>query len=203
MRDAVFTQMSLERLEAVTRPKVEGSIYLDEIFAEDTLDFLIFMSSTAYAAGHAGQSAYVMANGFMAALAASRRRRGLAASVLNVGAIRGNGYVSREMPTELQSALNRAGFSFLSEQLFHEIFAEGVLSSRPDQDANFEITTGLNLETTDGGISSWRTNPIFSHLIEKSGSMSPEVGKTAAISVTTRLKQATNEQQVMDIITGD
>ncbi|KAI0490980.1 hypothetical protein F4859DRAFT_520593 [Xylaria cf. heliscus] len=201
LHDAVFPQMNLERLEAVTRPKVQGSIYLDEIFRNNSLDFFIFLSSAAYAAGHAGQSAYAMANGFMAALAANRRHRGVAASVLNVGAIRGNGYVSREMSEDLQRALDKAGFSFLSEQMFHEVFAEGVLSSQPRSFGSYEITTGLSLEDSHSTVNSWRTNPVYSHLIAKAhSSISTTTQKSSAISITMQLSHAENDEQVMDII---
>jgi hybrid polyketide synthase/nonribosomal peptide synthetase ACE1 len=203
LHDAVFPEMDLERLEAVTRPKVQGSIYLDEIFSHNTLDFLVFISSTAYAVGHAGQSAYAMANGFMAALATNRRHRGLAASVVNVGAIRGNGYISREMSEELQKALKRAGFSFLSEQMFHETFAEGILSSRPGRFGGYEITTGLSLEDSNSVTKSWRTNPIFSHLVGKHhNAVSTKIQPKSAISIAVQLKHATSEQQRFEIITS-
>ncbi|POS69749.1 hypothetical protein DHEL01_v211857 [Diaporthe helianthi] len=125
---------------------------------------MIFLSFVAYVAGNAGQSAYAMANAFMAGLAANRRARGLSASVVNVGAILGNGYVSREMSREKQLALERAGFIFLSERAFHEIFAEGVLASRSDFEGNFETTTGIRLDGTDNDKQTWASNPIFSHL---------------------------------------
>ncbi|KAK5635554.1 hypothetical protein RRF57_011266 [Xylaria bambusicola] len=202
LHDAVFPQLDLEGLEAVMRPKVQGSIYLDEIFKEDSLDFLIFLSSVAYAAGHAGQSAYAMANGFMAALAANRRNRGLAASVLNLGAIRGNGYVSREMSEASQHALKSAGFCFLSEHFFHEVFAEGILSSKLGSPGSCEITTGISLEEIDSAAKTWRTNPIFSHLISRahrSTSLKNQQSSTASIAM--QFKNAENEQQIMEIVT--
>ncbi|GAW22514.1 hypothetical protein ANO14919_120510 [Xylariales sp. No.14919] len=203
LHDAVFPQIDLEGLEAVMRPKVQGSIHLDEIFKEDSLDFFIFLSSVAYAAGHAGQSAYAMANGFMAALAANRRHRGLSASVLNLGAIRGNGYVSREMPEAFQHALKSAGFCFLSEQAFHEVFAEGILSSKLGSPGSWEISTGLNLEEIGSAVKTWRINPIFSHLISRAhGSTSPKNQQSSASSAATQLKNAENEQQIMEIVTN-
>ncbi|KAI0410370.1 hypothetical protein F5X98DRAFT_386188 [Xylaria grammica] len=203
LHDAVFPQIDLEGLEAVMRPKVQGSIHLDEIFKEDSLDFFIFLSSVAYAAGHAGQSAYAMANGFMAALAANRRHRGLSASVLNLDAIRGNGYVSREMPEAFQHALKSAGFCFLSEQAFHEVFAEGILSSKLGSPGSWEISTGLNLEEIGSAVKTWRTNPIFSHLISRAhGSTSPKNRQSSASSAATQLKNAENEQQIMEIVTN-
>ncbi|KAI2635278.1 hypothetical protein GGS21DRAFT_489941 [Xylaria nigripes] len=199
IHDSVFPQLDLEDLEAVTAPKVQGSLYLDEIFSHDSLDFLIFLSSTVYVCGHAGQSAYAMANSFMAALASNRRQRGLAASVLNLGAIRGNGYISREMSVNLQEALIRAGFSFVDEHTFHEMVAEGILSGRPERLDGYEITTGLNLE--DGhGVKSWEANPIFSHLVTKSRRKLPILKQqVSAVSMATQLEQATSNEQRLEI----
>ena len=99
LHDSLFPDVELDRVQKVVRPKVAGSIYLDEIFSDKTkpLDFFVFFSSVAYVTGNAGQSIYGAANAFMASLASQRRRRGLAASVINIGAILGAGYVSREL----------------------------------------------------------------------------------------------------------
>lgn len=71
----------------VTRPKVEGSIYLDELFQDTSLDFFVFFSSLAAVTGNLGQSNYSAANCFMSGLAEQRRQKGLAASVINIGPV--------------------------------------------------------------------------------------------------------------------
>lgn len=59
----------------------------------------------------------------MTTLAAQRRTRGLAASVIHIGAIVGTGYVTRELTEIQQKALRSYGNIWMSEQDFHNIFA--------------------------------------------------------------------------------
>lgn len=81
--DVPFSEMSLDQMTKVLRPKINGAIYLDEIFGAEALDFFVFFSSAVTIAGNRGQSAYSAANSFMVALANKRRSQGLAASILH------------------------------------------------------------------------------------------------------------------------
>ncbi|KAM7219555.1 acyl transferase/acyl hydrolase/lysophospholipase [Rhypophila decipiens] len=166
-----------DRFNAVLEPKVQGSVYLDDLFSQPPkdeghdLDFFIMFSSLAYVVGNRGQSAYTAANAFMASLAANRRKRGLAASVVHLGAIVGPGYVSRELTAEKRAVLHRSGFSFLSEGDFWEIFAEGVAAGRPNTlaaDAKdsgcFEVAAGLRMDDEGDDEKTFWGNPIFQHL---------------------------------------
>ena len=101
LQDMMFADMDIETVERVMIPKVNGSIYLDEIFHDSPLEFFIFFSSVAAISGNKGQSIYGAANTFMHALAAQRRQRGVAGSVVDIGCVMGNGYVIREL-TEQQ-----------------------------------------------------------------------------------------------------
>ncbi|CAL8581140.1 hypothetical protein XPA_006843 [Xanthoria parietina] len=78
LQDMMFADMDLDAVERVMNPKVNGSIYLDEIFHDSPLDFFIFFSSVAAISGNKGQSIYGAANTSMHALAAQRRQRGFA-----------------------------------------------------------------------------------------------------------------------------
>ncbi|KAI0009473.1 hypothetical protein F4779DRAFT_365857 [Xylariaceae sp. FL0662B] len=201
LHDTIFPDLDIERLNKVTKPKTTGSIHLDDIFKEDTLDFFVFFSSIAYVAGNLGQSAYAAANAFMASLAANRRNRGLAASVINIGAVLGNGVVSRELTREKQVALHKAGLSLMSEQDFHEIFAEGVLASPPGSHGKFEITTGLRLEEDENESKNWDNNPIFQHLNAKANNlMTSDVGGKSGAAIKAQLLEATNNDQVFEIL---
>ena len=137
LQDTPTRDMSLEDMEKVLKPKVNGSIYLDELFSDNILDFFIFFSSMVAVVGNLGQPNYNAANTFMSSLEAQRRKRGLAASVINIGAIIGVGFITREVSQANQDNLRKGGYMWLSEQDFHQIFAEAVLAGRP------EISTGL------------------------------------------------------------
>ncbi|RYP38694.1 hypothetical protein DL768_010765 [Monosporascus sp. mg162] len=202
LHDTLFHDLDIERLDKVLKPKVDGSVYLDEIFSDDALDFFVCLSSIAYVAGNAGQSAYAAANGFMASLAANRRSRGLAGSVINIGPIIGNGYIARELTEAKQMALYNAGFSFMSEQDFHEIFAEGVLASRPGSSESLELTTGLRVDDSDGW-RNWGLNPMFQHLIFKTRNLNPVNAKAKrGASIKAQLSAASSHEQKFEILKG-
>ncbi|MDO5092619.1 MAG: SDR family NAD(P)-dependent oxidoreductase [Propionibacteriaceae bacterium] len=73
--DAPLLQKPLERCARVLGPKTTGATLLDELTAEDPLEFFALMSSTAGTLGSAGQSDYSMANRFLDALAEQRSQR--------------------------------------------------------------------------------------------------------------------------------
>ncbi|CAI7658829.1 unnamed protein product [Penicillium glandicola] len=198
LQDTMFIDLDLPRLEKVLRPKVEGSILLDELFQEDTLDFMVFFSSMAAMTGNPGQVAYNAANMFMASLAAQRRNRGLAGHAINIGAIVGNGYVTRELNMGQQSYLYRVGHSWMSEQDFHEVFAEGVLSCL-ERTGSAELCCGLRID--DDESKSWISNPMFQHLVYKSSNLvvADKKGKSGVL-IKTRLFEATSNQEVIEIL---
>jgi len=55
LRDTMFSNMDLETMVTVLKPKVDGSRYLDECFSENTLDFFIMFGSLASVLGNSGQ----------------------------------------------------------------------------------------------------------------------------------------------------
>ena len=64
-----------ESAESVLLPKVAGTRVLDRIFAESTLDFMVFCSSLAAFTGGYGQVSYVAANAFQDAFALANGTR--------------------------------------------------------------------------------------------------------------------------------
>ncbi|KAJ5084947.1 hypothetical protein NUU61_009526 [Penicillium alfredii] len=198
LQDTMFLDLDLPRLEKVLRPKVEGSLLLDELFSENTLDFLIFFSSMAAMTGNPGQVAYNAANMFMMSLAAQRRKRGLAGHAINIGAIVGNGYVTRELNMGQQSYLYRVGHSWMSEQDFHEVFAEGVLSCI-ERTGSAELCSGLRIDEDE--TKNWVSNPMFQHLVIKSSSLiAGDKKNKTGVMVKARLLDATSLDEVMETL---
>lgn len=70
-RDAYLIKKSALEMEQVLNPKVRGTIYLDEAFAGEPLDFFFLFSSTAVL-GNAGQCDYSYANAFLDSYAGYR-----------------------------------------------------------------------------------------------------------------------------------
>ena len=171
LQDMMFADMDLDAVERVMKPKVNGSIYLDEIFHDSPLDFFIFFSSVAAISGNKGQSIYGAANTFMHALAAQRRQRGCAGSVIDIGCVMGNGYVTRELTEQQQQYLEEVGNVWLSEQDFLTIFAEAVLASPPDATGTMGFLTGLKIQNGKSEKVSWTNNPMFQHLVQKTATV--------------------------------
>ncbi|TLS21198.1 uncharacterized protein PpBr36_10632 [Pyricularia pennisetigena] len=201
LHDTMFPDLDVERVHKVVRPKVDASLHLSELFSQrGELDWFIFFSSMAYVTGNRGQSVYAAANAFMAALARRRREEGLAASVINIGAIMGSGYVSRELSIQQQAVLRDVGHTWMSEQDFHEIFAEGVLASDPSLPApKAEMSTGMRLNADK-----WATYPLFQHLVTKTnGDLEAGAGgaaKSTKAAVKTLLAKAKTKDEVWEII---
>lgn len=205
LQDTPTRDMSHEDLMKVLKPKVEGSIYLDKLFSDQPLDFFIFFSSMTGVIGNMGQSNYTAASTFMCSLAAQRRKRGLAASVINIGVVIGVGYVTREVSQADQKNLRKGGYMWMSERDFHQIFAEAVLASRPGSGVELEISTGLRRVTTSAPyLPIWYNNPKFARfVIEESAQLSQQSTVRAAISIKTQLLATTNREEVYEILEGD
>lgn len=202
LRDAMFADMNLETMETVVKPKVLGSMHLDAIFRDTPLDFFVFLSSIACVAGNPGQSMYAAANMFMTSLAAQRRKRGVAGSAAHIGAIMGNGYVTRELTLQQQGFLHDVGNTWMSEQDFFTIIAEAILASPPDSPASFETVTGLRLQYGKEDIS-WFSNPMFQHLVMRTGSaVSSSAGSKGKIALREGLQDAKSADEVFELLKG-
>jgi hypothetical protein len=68
LEDTLFVNATFANVEKQLKPKVGGTIYLDEEFANDNLDFFIAFSSLGSVYGNAGQSIFHAANMFITSL---------------------------------------------------------------------------------------------------------------------------------------
>lgn len=206
LHDAMFAEMTMEHMQKVLKPKVDGSIYLEEIFHNMPLEFFVYFSSVAAVTGNKGQSVYAAANMFMSTLAAQRRKRGVAGAAINIGAIMGNGYITRELSPQQQTFLQEVGNIWLSEQDFLTIFAEGVLASRPGSAETVETTMGLRLlssSSPDDGKVSWASNARFQHLVKRDREASKTlVGKGSNLPLRKQLEGAKTAEGVASILDG-
>ncbi len=146
LRNKPLQNMSLEDLEVVLQPKVQGSKNLDELFRYEDLEFFILFSSIVSIVRNPAQSNYGAANTFMSTLAAQRRDRGLAASVIGIAMVLGIGYVARSLNTDatIESQIKRFSHLAMSKPKFHTLFAEAVVSEQPNSQADSELLTGFH-----------------------------------------------------------
>lgn len=194
--DSLFQNMDISNWEKTTKPKIDGSRYLDELFPARDLEFFVMFSSAASVVGNAGQSNYNAGCMFMAGLADDRRKRGLAASVIQIGMIVGIGYVAR---TELaDKSLLANAFNAISEPLYHQMFAAAIIQGRPNSGCQTLITTGLQRSEL---AALWADNPRFSHMVlEKisSGNNSHEV--VASVPVKDQLESTTSLDEAVSVL---
>ena len=205
LRDTMFSDLDMERLNKVLQPKVNGSMHLEEIFGDVDLDFFVFFSSMAAVTGNPGQSAYAAANMFMSSLATRRRQRGLNASAVHIGAIFGNGYVTRELTLQQQEFLRRVGNLWLSEPDFHQLFAETVFAGRCDRSKSLELSTGLKMiDTNESETITWFHNPMFQHCIrlDEDAKLVAQAPKSEA-PVKAQLLEVVSAAEIREVITGE
>lgn len=205
LSDTMFADTTLETVDTVLGPKVQGSIYLDEIFYSTPLDFFVFLSSVASTSGNPGQSIYAGANMFMNSLAAQRRKRGVPGSSVEIGAIMGNGSVTSKLSFQQQQYLFSVGNMWMSEQDFLTMFAEAVLASPPGSPQSVTTATGLRLHYSDDKPDiTWFSNPIFQHLVLETGNAMPATAGASkqGVPVKTQLLDAKSSEEVFSILKG-
>ncbi|HEX3785272.1 MAG TPA: SDR family NAD(P)-dependent oxidoreductase [Pseudonocardiaceae bacterium] len=101
--DGVITELTLDRLNNVLRPKVDGAWNLHELTADLDLSAFVLFSSAAGLIGSPGQSHYAAGNAFLNALAYHRRARGLPATTIGWGLLAGGGMVDDTGATDRAS----------------------------------------------------------------------------------------------------
>lgn len=103
----------------------------------------------------------------MAGLAAQRRKRGLAATVLDIGMLYGIGYINRTDGAEIYRNLRRQGYWPISERDLHGMIVEAIAAGRPGSATSSQLTTGLQRFGRPGEeLLPWHVDPRFSHYME-------------------------------------
>lgn len=201
LRDVSVQNMEFDQVTDVIRPKVLGSIHLDRIFYDVDLDFFVLLSSINCVIGNVGQANYAAANMGMCGVAINRRKRGLASCAVNVGAIIGVGYITQS-DRQLDVTVAKTAMMHLSEEDFHQIFAEAMEAGYVDSDAGPEVSTGiLNVSPDAPYIPQWYSDPKFARFIvhQKSDSDSKKEQGSAA-SIKDGLLTCKSEQEVATVI---
>jgi len=111
--DGLARNLTYEQVHRVIEPKIQGALALHERTLDRPLDLFVLYSSVTTLFGNPGQSNYVAANLWLEALAAYRRRQGLAATCVCWGPIDDVGYLTRneKIKEALQSRMGGAALS--------------------------------------------------------------------------------------------
>lgn len=139
---------------------------------------------------------------YMAGLASQRRKRGLTASVLDIGMLVGIGYIRRQDGAEIYNNLRKQGYMPMSELDIHQIFAEAVVAGRTTSGQNPEIITGLqrfNISTNKQPLA-WHSNPKFSHHTLESAASDEVKSGGGSKPVKQQLSVATTPEEASEIL---
>ncbi|PLB52456.1 putative hybrid NRPS/PKS enzyme [Aspergillus steynii IBT 23096] len=193
LSDKLFADMSYDSFQKVMKPKVDGTMNLDEVFANDDLDFFILFSSVSAVTGQRSQANYAAANNFMAGLAARRRARNLVASVIDIGMVIGIGVIQRSEDGDgisaMEATLRQLDYMPVSERDLHHLLAEAILVGSSDDSP--EIITGLETYNINSENSPfWHKNLRFSHLLPPAGSSQTTQGSGHNVQKTWKEKLA-------------
>ncbi|KAL8654407.1 MAG: hypothetical protein Q9226_003450 [Calogaya cf. arnoldii] len=208
LHDTLFSRMSVETMQEVLGPKIDGSNNLDQAFYNDDLDFFVMLSSSASVIGNSGQANYAAANGYLNSLPRQRRKRGLAASTVDIGRVAGIGYVETAGQA-VMNQLTRFGLMAINETEFHQMMAETIRAGYPqpnDKETVPEavVTTGIRTIRDDEDIQGpWFDNPRFSHCIVETKGIQSEAeqgGKKAMLPVSEQLSKASSMEEALEVM---
>jgi polyketide synthase PksN len=125
IHDNFILKKPMEEISLVLRPKVLGTMHLDEATRDVELDWMLLFSSIAGAFGGVGQSDYSMANAFMDRYAMQSRRRGRIVSInwplWESGGMR--------MEASIRESMRRQGLDALSTESGIEVLYRAWSSS--------------------------------------------------------------------------
>lgn len=95
LEDALMITLTADDYARVMKPKVLGTLYLHKATQEILLDYFVMTSSIASLVGNTGQANYIAANAYIDHFVHYRRKKGLAATVLNIGVLADVGVIAR------------------------------------------------------------------------------------------------------------
>ncbi|WSC96692.1 SDR family NAD(P)-dependent oxidoreductase [Streptomyces sp. NBC_01754] len=121
-------QTTAEAMARVLAPKVDGTVYLDELTQDLSLDLFVVFSSIAATWGSGSQSAYAAGNAFLDAWIQHRHDRGLPGTSVAWGPWAEAGMA---VQGEAEQALRRRGLSSMDPTLAIQALAAAVDGNEP------------------------------------------------------------------------
>jgi hybrid polyketide synthase/nonribosomal peptide synthetase ACE1 len=206
LEDSLFDNLAWESFDRQVAPKVDGSRLLDELFYTAKLDFFILFTSLGNIMGNTGQGSYVAANQYMVALAAQRKKRGVAGSTIAIGSLRGIGYAEHSESYDSVFFTSIGGYRNVSEQDYLQLFAEGIIVGKPGNPENSEIAIGLIPTYDDGSSKNYRAqflrDPKFGHFLMEKAETQVLTGNTALVPARVRLADVDTKEEAALVIKG-
>lgn len=201
LTDSLFADISLETMHNQFKPKVQGSLILDELYSGHDLDFFILFGSLVGVVGNWSQSAYSAATSFMSGLIRSRHSRNLVGSIIHPGVVRGVGYVSHAGASVTQHMRNTMGTHTVSERDLHELFAEAILAGSPEAGRNSEICAGMSsVDPIEQPNIIWYQNPKTWNFVQYHTKSISNQASGEVVPLRSQLTSAENMVEAAEII---
>ena len=160
--------------------------------------------------GNSGQANYAATNGYLNSLSRQRRKRGVAASTVDIGRVAGIGYVETAGQAVVEQ-LTRMGLMAISESEFHQILAETIQAGLPNpEDKDYVpdavVATGIRTVQDDEDL----RGPLFdetrfSHcIVETKSNESTEKhqDKKTVLPVNEQVSRGMSMEQILMILQG-
>lgn len=206
LEDSLFDNLTWDSFDRQVAPKVDGSRLLDELFYTTKLDFFILFTSLGNIIGNTGQGSYVAANQYMVALAAQRKKRGVAGSTIAISSLLGIGYVEHSESFDSVHFTAIGGYRNMSEQDYLQLFAEGIMVGMPGNPQNSEVATGLmptyDDRSNQNHRAQFRRDPKFVHFLMEKPEAQILTGNTTLIPVRIRLADVNTKEEAAEVIKG-
>lgn len=200
--DGLVEGFTAERLHRVMAPKVQGACLLDELTERLDLAAFVLFSSAAGTLGTAGQSGYAAANATLDALAANRRKRGLAGLSLAFGLWEqaGVGMTAHLGKAEL-GRLRRQGIGALT--LTEGLNALDVALARPETQL---MPVRLELASLRHALGDAEAPPLLRDLLRRTTEGRGAEASEPAQSLDTRLADASEAERpavLLDLVRSE
>jgi len=129
LEDGFVNNVQLDSVFNVMNPKAQGALYLHRYSQHMEIDYFVLFSSVSTLLGNPGQAVYSASNSFLDGLAAYRKRHGLNATSINLGALQESGVLDKQI--KIKVALEHAGVAGLANEEALMGFVRALNSKKP------------------------------------------------------------------------
>jgi len=202
LRDVLFEKMTFEDYEAVVRSKISGAWNFHNALADNPLRFFVVLSSVAGIVGNRGQAHYSAANTYLDAFTLYRRRKGLAATSIDLAAVEGVGYLA-ENAAKMPQVMRNLSDNTVGEA---EVLAllEAAITGKVDRFCQGQVVTGLGFDKASSSLPHYASDAKFSHLrdafLAKSADSSVSLG-SETLTIGQQLGRCATIEEARDIVT--
>jgi NADPH:quinone reductase-like Zn-dependent oxidoreductase len=171
LQNSPFLTMQPDQWNAGIRTKIDTTKSLHLATMKDDLDFFIMFSSVSSIAGNRAQAAYAAGNAFQNAMAAYRRRLGMTAVSVALGAVEEIGTLAED--TRTLSTLTQSGLRILNSSEVLCCVEAAVYESQHSQ--RHLLVTGFDMfatvnnviqATPEQNLIFWANSAEFSHFFD-------------------------------------